>query len=151
MWGQPPLRLPPRLPLRLRSGLRLTGASAKQGRLSAVQAERSSAEIHPQKSPGSRRGFGPLEILCDPCVALFDVLLGFQRLDHHELAHGTLVHELDTAADLGKKRVVLAATDVEPRLHPRAALPHNDRAARDDLSAKSLKTQPLRIRITTVS
>src|SRR5712692_2893818 len=115
-------------------------------------AERSSAQVRPRKSPGPRRGSGPREeALCGPCIHLVDVLLRFQRLDHHELAHGALVHELDAAADLGKKSVVLTSADVEPRLHPRAALPHDDGAARDNLSTKSLKAQALRIGVATVA
>ena len=53
--------------------------------------------------------------------------------------------KLDAAGDLGKKSVVFAASDVQAGLHASAALPHDDRAAGDKLSAESLKSQPLRV------
>jgi hypothetical protein len=67
------------------------------------------------------------------------LLLRFQRFDHDELAHGALVHEFDAAADLGEEGVVFATTDVQTWLDPRAPLPNDDGAARDNLSAESLE------------
>src|SRR5579872_2387023 len=56
-------------------------------------------------------------------------LLRFQGFDHHEFAHLAPVFETNVAGDLGKQGVVLTAANVEPRLHARAALPHDDRPA----------------------
>ena len=78
-------------------------------------------------------------------------LLRGQRFDHHEFAHGAFVHEFDAPADLGEKRVIFAAADVEAGLHPRPTLAHDDGAARHDLSSESLKSQPLRVGVATVS
>ena len=78
-------------------------------------------------------------------------LLRFQRFNHHELAHGPFVHELDAAGDLGEKRVILAAPDVESGLHASSALPHDDGPAGHHLSAKCLESQPLRVRVAPVS
>src|SRR5579864_2541889 len=50
------------------------------------------------------------------CSGTFDCLLDFHRLDHHELAHRSLVQELDAPSDLGEERIVLAAADVQPGL-----------------------------------
>src|SRR5260370_9276177 len=44
-------------------------------------------------------------------------LVHFDGLDHHELAHLSLVQELDASRDLGEERVFFAAADVQPRLH----------------------------------
>ncbi len=66
-------------------------------------------------------------------------------LDHHKLAHRSLVDELNASRDLGKERVVLATSNVHPRLHPRAPLADDDRSARHQLSAESLKPKPLRV------
>lgn len=60
-------------------------------------------------------------------------------LDHDELAHRTLVDELDPPRNLREKRIVFATPDVEPGLDPRAALPDDDRPAGHQLSAKRLK------------
>src|SRR5579864_1823255 len=70
-------------------------------------------------------------------------LLRFDRLNHHELAHRTLVQKFDVARDLGKQRVVFSAAHVQPRFHTGPALPDNDGAARHDLPAESIKPQPL--------
>src|SRR5689334_12233684 len=74
-------------------------------------------------------------------------LLRFYRLNHHKFAHGALVHEFDAAGDLGKERVVFPPADVQSGLNPRAALAHDDGAARHQLSAESLKSEPLRVGI----
>src|SRR5208282_897544 len=60
------------------------------------------------------------------------LLRQFHRLDHHKLA---------PPGDLGKKRIVFAAAHVEPRLHARPALTHNDRSARHDLPAECLESK----------
>src|SRR5437016_4151277 len=72
-------------------------------------------------------------------------------LDHHKLPHRSLVEELDAPCDLGKKGVVLAASNVQSGLHPRAALADNDRAAGHQLPAESLEAKPLRVRVAPVS
>ena len=79
------------------------------------------------------------------------LLLRFEGFDQYKLAHGAAVFEHDFAADLGKKRVVLATADVQAGLHASAALPHNDRAAWDNLSAECLEAQPLRVGVAPVS
>src|SRR6202035_4502388 len=80
-----------------------------------------------------------------------ELLHDFHRLDHYELPHRALVQELDASRDLGKKRVVLTATHVEPRFHAGAPLPHDDGAAGHDLSAECLESQPLRVRVAAIS
>src|SRR5207248_1665775 len=69
----------------------------------------------------------------------------------HELAHRSFVEEFDAARDLREQRIVFAAANVQPRLHARSALPHDDGPARDQLSAESLKPEPLRIRVAAIS
>jgi hypothetical protein len=66
-------------------------------------------------------------------------LLRFYGLNHHELTHGALVHELDAAADFGKEGVVFAATNVEAGFHACAALTDDDRPTGNDLPAKCFK------------
>ena len=80
-------------------------------------------------------------------------LLRFDHLglNHHKFPHRSFVEELDSSRDLGEKRVVFAASHVETGLHPRAALPDDNRPARHQLSAESLKPKPLRVRIAPVS
>ena len=68
-----------------------------------------------------------------------NALLRGDRLDHHELAQLTAVLELNPARDLGKQRVILAAANVQAWLNPSASLPHDNRAAGNELSAKSLE------------
>jgi hypothetical protein len=70
--------------------------------------------------------------------------------DIYELAHATPVAELDNAADLRKKRVVLAPTHVLTRFDPRATLADDDGTARNHLAAEHFDTQPLRVRIAPV-
>jgi hypothetical protein len=74
----------------------------------------------------------------------------FYGLDHDELAHGAAIHELDASRDLREQGVVFAAADVQPRLHPRTPLPHDDGPAGHNLSSKSLKSQTLRVRVAPV-
>src|ERR1700675_2658609 len=73
------------------------------------------------------------------------------RLDHHKFPHRSLVEELDATGDLGEESVVFAPSNVQSRLHPSAALADDDRAARHQLSAKSLEAKPLRVRVAPVS
>src|SRR4029077_13029272 len=76
---------------------------------------------------------------------------GLLRLAHaDEIAHTPAVVKLDHAGDLGEQRVVLAPTHVLAGLEPRAALPHDDRAAGNQLPAKHLDTEALRIGIAPV-
>jgi len=72
-------------------------------------------------------------------------LVNFDWLDNHKLSHRAFIEKLDLAGDFGKERIVFAAADVEPRFNPRAALPDDDRATGDNLSAEGLKTKPLRV------
>src|SRR5216684_5776090 len=72
-------------------------------------------------------------------------------LDHDKLPHRSLVEELDAPRDLGKEGVVFAASNVQSGLNPRAALADDDRAARHQLPAESLKAKPLRVRVAPVS
>ena len=80
-----------------------------------------------------------------------DELLGFYRLNHHELTHRALVCELDAARDLGEEGIVLAAAHIESGLYASAALPHDNRSTGDDLSAECLEAEPLRIRVAAIS
>jgi hypothetical protein len=81
------------------------------------------------------------------------ILLRFDRfgLDHYKFPHRSLVEELDAPRDFGEERVVFAATNVQPRLNPRAALADDDGAARYQLSAESLEAKPLRVRVAPIS
>lgn len=72
-------------------------------------------------------------------------------LNHHVTAAGALVNKLDGAGDFGEKSVILAASDVGPRLDAGAALAHDNGAAGDKLSAEGLYSEPLRVRVATVS
>src|SRR5579859_821116 len=72
-------------------------------------------------------------------------------LDQHKLPHRSLIDKLDAPGDLGEKRVVFAASHVQPRLDPRPALPDDNRPPRHQLPAESLESQPLRVRVAPVS
>ena len=78
-------------------------------------------------------------------------LLRFDGLDHHKLAHLSLVQELDAAGDLGKERIVFAAAHVQARFYRSSTLPHNNCSAGNNLAAKCLKAEPLCVGIATVS
>jgi hypothetical protein len=58
--------------------------------------------------------------------------------DADELAHPAAIAKLNDAGDLGKQRVVLAPAHVLARLEGRAALPDDDRTARNQLAAEAL-------------
>src|SRR6266849_7078387 len=92
------------------------------------------------------RGFAPARRVTRNLLR-FDSL----GLDHYKLPHRSLVEELDAPRDLGKESVVFAASNIQSRLDPRAALTHDDRAAGYQLSAKSLEAKPLRVRVAPVS
>jgi len=85
------------------------------------------------------RGVGPARVLT------FDTLFHFERLDHHELAHGAFVCELDASRDLGKESVIFAPADVQAGFHTGAALADDDASTGYDLPAKCLKAKPLRV------
>src|SRR3972149_5306017 len=53
--------------------------------------------------------------------------------------------ELDFARDLREQRVVAADADVDSRMHPRAALAHDDAAGRNQLPPVSFYAEPLRV------
>ena len=80
-----------------------------------------------------------------------ETLADFDGLDHHELAHLSLVQELDAARDLGEESVVFAAADVQSRFHAGAALPNDDGAAGHDLPAECLEAKPLCVRVAAIS
>ena len=75
----------------------------------------------------------------------------FHGLDHDELAERSAIDELDASGDLREQGVVLATADVQARLHASAALAHDDRSARHELPAESLKAKSLRVRVAPVS
>src|ERR1700730_11926469 len=78
-------------------------------------------------------------------------LLRLQGLHRPGLAHRAFVEELDAAGDFGEERVVLAPANIQARLYPRSALPHDDGSSGDYLSAECFETQPLRVRVAAVS
>src|SRR5215472_9582026 len=78
-------------------------------------------------------------------------ILRFGRLDHDISSAGSAVDKLDHAAHLGKQGVIFAPADVRARLDAGAALAHDDGAARNQLSAECFYSQPLRVRVATVS
>jgi len=73
------------------------------------------------------------------------MLLRFERLNHHKLAHLSAIHEFNAACDFGEERVVFAFADIQSWLYARAALPDNDGTAGDKLSAECLKSKALRV------
>lgn len=71
--------------------------------------------------------------------------LRLSRLYEHEAAQVATIDEANDAVDLREEGVVFAATNVLARLQTRAALAHDNRATRHQLSAESLYSKPLRI------
>ena len=67
------------------------------------------------------------------------MLLRFHRLHHHILAHLSAVHELDPPRDLGEKSVIFTTADIQSRFYSSSALTHNNRPARNNLSAECLE------------
>src|SRR5208282_3310447 len=88
-----------------------------------------------------------------PPLQQITALLRFDSLglDHHKLPHRSLVEELDASRDLGEERVVFATANVQSGLDPRAALADDNCAPGHQLSAESLKPQPLRVGVAPVS
>src|ERR1041384_7544286 len=75
-----------------------------------------------------------------PITRLTDLLSGN---DGDDAAHRAMILEFHASGDLGKNRVVLAETGVEPGTEPAAALAHDDRAARDEVAVVRFSAQPL--------
>src|SRR5579862_3641945 len=67
----------------------------------------------------------------------------YVRLNADELAQAAAVAEVNHAGDLCKQRVVFPEADIFAWLDTGAALPDDDRAARNQLPAKSLHAQAL--------
>src|ERR1035438_727532 len=88
---------------------------------------------YPARAPGRTRK----EILLD-------------GVDADELTQMAAVLELHHAGYFGEQRVVLAPADVEARFELGTALPHDDRTAGNQLAAKHLNSQPLRVGVAPV-
>jgi hypothetical protein len=73
------------------------------------------------------------------------------RLDADISPFAAFVLELNQAANLGKQGVIFAQSDIQSGLETRAALSHQDGAARNQLSGESLDAKALRIGIAPVS
>jgi hypothetical protein len=73
------------------------------------------------------------------------------RLDQDELPHGAFVHKLHRAGDLGKQRVIFAATHIQAGLVAGTPLADDDGTARDKLTAENLHSQPLRVGIAAIT
>ena len=58
--------------------------------------------------------------------------------DVDKLAHAAAVTELNGTGDGGEQRIVLAQAHIFAGFIARAALPHNDRTAGDELTRKNL-------------
>src|SRR5436305_14396632 len=84
-----------------------------------------------------------------PTVALKGNL-GFCRFDRDDAAVAAPVVEPHDAGDFREERVVPAAAHVRARKEFRAALPDEDRAARDELPAEALHAEPLRVGVAAV-
>ena len=114
-------------------------------------------EGHKEKSlnPKARlmqvwRGPALSESKAPPPASQQQNLFRSDRLNHHSLPN--------SPRSLNNRPVILAnkvsslpGPNVQARLHPRPALPHDNRATRNQLPAKRLKSQPLRIRVAPVS
>src|SRR6266481_208835 len=127
---------------RLSSGAKLRNfAATKKPRLEA-EADKCPVEMRLAASPtvSTKKGQTP---------SRQQDLLRFHSLglDHHKFPHRSLVEELDAPRDLGEESVVFAASNVQSRLHPRAPLADDDRAARHQLSSESLEAKPLCVRV----
>src|SRR6185312_15459398 len=93
------------------------------------------------KAAGPKRTGGLLK----NCLAK---LLGC--VDENELSHAAAVFEFHHARDLREEGIVFAPADIRTRLDLGAALPHDDRTARNQLSAEHFHAQPLRVGIAPV-
>ena len=76
-------------------------------------------------------------------------LLGWDDVD--EFAASSAILELHDPRHLGKQGIVLAPTYIEPWVELRATLPNQNGAAIDGLTAVSLDTEKLRIRIAAIA
>jgi hypothetical protein len=86
------------------------------------------------------------------CRSLRSARRGFLNgQDADEASLSALVLEEHNAVDQREQRIVLGATDVPAGLVVRAALPDQDAAAGDGLPAKSLDSEPLALRVASVS
>ena len=72
-------------------------------------------------------------------------------MDADEAAAAAFIFKLNDAGDFGEQRVIFANTDVHARLKFRAALAYQDRAAADELPAKALHTEALRMTVAAVA
>src|SRR4030095_5421304 len=75
----------------------------------------------------------------------------FHRQDADDPAVSAVIGELDLARDLREEGVVLAATDVQARPEPAAALANEDRPARHQIAVMALHAKPLRIAVASVA
>jgi hypothetical protein len=73
------------------------------------------------------------------------VLASCNRLDGDEASQPAPVNKLNAAVNLGEERVIAPAPNVLAGLQRCPTLPHDDRAAGDQLAAESLNAKPLRI------
>jgi hypothetical protein len=64
-------------------------------------------------------------------------------MDTNDTPLAPAVCKFHNPGHLGEESIVFAAADVVTGKETRPALPHQDRAARDQLSRKSLYAQPL--------
>src|ERR1044072_8900167 len=74
-----------------------------------------------------------------------------QWIKAHELAGAALVLKLDDAINQCEQRIILAATDIVAGFPLGAALARDDVAAENSFTAKLLETEPLRLRVATVT
>src|SRR3954467_5695827 len=74
----------------------------------------------------------------------------FERLDADDPAARAVVFELHASVGLREDGVVLAQPGVEAGLKTAAALPHDDRAAGDDVAVVRLDAEPLRVGVAAV-
>src|SRR6266849_4658773 len=145
VWPRAPSPAKSQLQQESRRGEAPRFAATKKPRLEA-EADKCPVETRLAASPTASTKAGQAPALQQDLLR-FDSL----GLDHDKLPHRSLVEELDAPRDLGEESVVFAASNIQSRLDPRAALTHDDRAARHQLSAKSLEAKPLRVRVAPVS
>ena len=62
-----------------------------------------------------------------------------------------VILEADLAVDLGEEGVILAEPDVEPRVESTSLLPHQDRAASDEIAVVTLHAEALRVGVAPVA
>ena len=74
-----------------------------------------------------------------------------QWVNADELAGASLVFKLDDSIDQSEQRIILAASDIVAGFPLRATLARDDVAAENSLAAKLLESEPLRLRVATVT